>query len=171
MEKWQNFFLQRMGTDSYSIPYPVFESVSQWGIWCKDIPFRVFGKVKEPAKRQWPDEHGDDEYISSDGLYLEAYEMKVEFACKKTESLTDVRVAVGNFLEYLRSAGMMKLYSSYTRIGRQNVRLSSVDDNAKWKVQDGVEYLIFSVTFKVNDPKTDVILTTPSSSSSSSSNE
>ena len=63
---------------------------------------------------------------------------------------------------------MMKMYSSYTRIGRQYVRLSSVDDKATWKTDNGEEWLIFSVTFKVNDPVTDVTITIPSSSSSSS---
>lgn len=157
MGKWNNFFLQRMGGD-----YSVCESVATWGIWCKTIPFKIMDKVKDPAKRTWYDEHGDDEYISSDGLFLEAYTMKVEFGCKKVNSskasVADVRQKVGTFLEYLRTAGMMKLYSSYTRIGRQEVRLESVSDNAKWVSDENGEFLIFEVTFKVNDPVTDVTL-------------
>lgn len=155
MEKWQNFFLQKMGSGSN----PVKESVAAWGIYCKDIPFKIFDKVKEPAKRTWYDEHGDDEYIPSTGLYLEAYTMKVEFGCKKTKTITDVRKKVGEFLEYLRSSGHMKMYSSYTRIGRQNVRLESVSDNAKWKTDDEGEFLIFEVTLNVADPKTDIKMT------------
>lgn len=157
MGKWNNFFLQRMGGG-----YSVCESVATWGIWCKTIPFKIMDKVKDPAKRTWYDEHGDDEYISSDGLFLEAYTMKVEFGCKKVNSskasVADVRQKVGTFLEYLRTAGMMKLYSSYTRIGRQEVRLESVSDNAKWVSDENGEFLIFEVTFKVNDPVTDVTL-------------
>lgn len=157
MGKWNNFFLQRMGSG-----YSVCESVATWGIWCKTIPFKIMDKVKDPAKRTWYDEHGDDEYISSDGLFLEAYTMKVEFGCKKVNSskasVADVRQKVGTFLEYLRTAGMMKLYSSYTRIGRQEVRLESVSDNAKWVSDENGEFLIFEVTFKVNDPVTDVTL-------------
>ena len=61
MEKWQNFFLQRMGTDEEGQPYPVCESVNEWGIFCKKIPFKIFDKVKEPASRSWNDEDGDDE--------------------------------------------------------------------------------------------------------------
>ena len=52
----------------------------------------------------------------------------------------------------------MKLYSSYTRIGRQNVRLDSVSDNATWKTDDEGEFLVFEVTFNVGDPKTDITL-------------
>lgn len=85
MEKWRNFLLQKMGKDENGTPYAVHESVETWGVWCKDIPFRPVSKVKEPARRTWHDEHGDDEYISVDGLYMESYEMKVEFGCKKMD--------------------------------------------------------------------------------------
>lgn len=158
MSTWRNFYLQKMGTGSNGSAYPVCESVAKWGVWCKDIPFKILDKVKDPAKRTWPDEHGDDEYIPSDGLYLEAYSMKIEFGCKKMSGVNDVRQKVGEFLEYLRSSGMMKLYSSHTRIGRQNVRLESVSDSAKWKSNDNEEFLVFEVTLKVNDPKTDITL-------------
>lgn len=158
MAKWNCFFLQRMGTSGNGGSYPVRESVGSFGIWCKSIPFQIFNKTKEPAKRTWYDEHGDDEYIPSDGLYLEAYTMKVEFGCKKMSSVSDVRQKVGEFLKYLRESGMMKLYCSHTRIGRQNVRLSSVSENAKWRSDEQGEFLVFEVTFKVNDPVTDITL-------------
>ena len=164
--KWQNFFLQRMGTDENGSTYPVCESVKTWGIWCKDIPFILAGDVKDVAKRTWNDEHGDDEYLGKEGLYLEAYTMKVKLGCKKIPAgntagipaVDDVKQNVENFLKYLRESGMMKLYSSHTRIGRRNVRLESVSDDAKWKSEDGEEWLIFEMTFKVNDPVTDIIL-------------
>lgn len=167
MANWQNFYLQRMGTDGVGDTYPVYESVARWGVWCKDIPFKLFDSVKEPAKRSWNDEHGDDEYISATGLWLEAYEMTVEFGCKllsapvgeeETAVVSDVRVAVKSFLDYLRSAGMMKMYSKHTRIGRQNVRLVSVSDDAHFErdYQGGVEFVVFKVTFKVNDPVTNI---------------
>ena len=157
-----------MGVDSNNSTYPVCESVATWGIWCKDIPFQIFNKVKEPAKRSWYDEHGDDEYIGEDGLYLDAYTMNIELGCKKiadgnrygSATVANVREKVGAFLEYLRSGGMFKIYSSHTRIGRQDVRLESVSNNAKWKVdEDGFEFLVFEITLKVNDPKTDITLT------------
>jgi hypothetical protein len=163
MADWQNFYLQKMGSDGQGNPYDWQESVATWGIFCKEIPFKIMDKVKEPAKRSWYDEHGDDEYIPSEGLYVDSYSMKVEFGCKLITgddanvygiTVDDVRVNVGNFLEWLRSAGMMKMYSSYTRIGRQNVRLVSINDKA-WNSGDG-EWLIFEVEFKVCDPVTDV---------------
>ena len=167
MKNWQNFYLQRMGVDGNDNAYPVCESVSTWGVWCKEIPFKIADKVKEPAKRTWYDEHGDDEYIPNSGLFMEAYTIKIEFGCKivtgdKVEtygtSVDDVRANVGEFLTYLRTAGMMKMYSTYTRIGRKEVRLSSIGDKAWKSKEDGQEYLVFEVEFKVNDPVTDIIL-------------
>lgn len=170
MERWQNFYIQKSGQSETAK-----ESVATWGIFCKSIPFVLFGEVKEPAKREYNDEHGDDEYIGSGGLYLKSYIIEVEFGCKKMANstfgtVTDVQSKVATFLEYLRSAGLFKLYSSYTRIGRQNVRLDSISDNAKW-VSNGEwktvnntrtfvvteEYLVFKVKFKVNDPKTNIV--------------
>lgn len=156
MNKWQNFFLQKMGVDGQGNAYTMHESVSQWGVWCRDIPFKLLDKAKDPSKVSWLDEHGDDEYIPSTGVYLEAYTMKVDFGCKLTSAVSDVREKVGLFLTYLRESGMLMLYSSHTRIGRKNVRLSSVPDDAKWKNEGGEEWLVFSVIFKVNDPVTDI---------------
>lgn len=157
MEKWRNFYLQKMGSGN-----DLKESVAAWGVWCKEIPFKIFDKVKAPAKRTFHDEHGDSEYIPSEGLYLESYTMKIEFGCKKMttpNSVTDVRTKVGDFLKYLRSSGHMMMYSSHTRIGRQYVRLDSVSDNATWKVDDdGNEFLVFEVTLNVADPMTDIEL-------------
>lgn len=168
MAKWRNFYLQKMGVDEHDSPYPIYESVLQWGIWCKDIPFQLASKVKEPAKRNWYDEDGDDEFVSGDGLRMEAYTMEVEFGCKimsnvkdgstTMPTITDVRNSVKTFLTYLRNSGHMKMYSSYTGIGRQNVRLESIDDKGKFKKDGGQEFLIFKVKFKVNDPVTDVNL-------------
>lgn len=168
MAKWRNFYLQKMGVDGSSNPYPVYESVLQWGIWCKDIPFKLYEGVKEPANRKWYDEHGDDEFIPSDGLRMEAYTMEIEFGCKLMSgvsdgtttmpTVTDVKEKVSAFLEYLRTSGAMKMYSSYTGIGRQQVRLDSVNDNGKWKNENGQQFLIFKVKLKVNDPITNVTL-------------
>lgn len=168
MGNWQNFYLQKMGTTAGGAAYDTYESVAQWGVWCREIPFKIFEKAKEPSSHNWHDEHGDDEYIPADGLYMEAYSIKVSFGCKlinngngfNAAAVDDVRSKVGQFLEYLRASGMMYLYSSYTRIGRRNVRLESVSDNAKWKSENGEEWLTFDVTFKVNDPVTNITLTT-----------
>lgn len=168
MAQWMNFYIQKTGTSTGGTPYPVYESVRQWGVWCKSIPFTIMEKTKDPAKRSWFDEDGDDEYIPDGGLRAEAYTMKIEFGCKKMPAKTvegvvipaveDVRQKVGAFIQYLKESGMMNLYSSYTRIGRQNVRLESVASDAKWESKGGQEFLVFTVNLRVTDPVTDITL-------------
>ena len=176
MADWRNFYIRKMGTGNLTK-----ESVLDFGIWCKAIPFKLMDKVKQPPSRSWNDQHGVDEFIPAGGLFIDAYTMKVEFGCKKMSAMhdgsttipavTDVRSNVATFINFLRTSGMMMLYSSYTGIGRQNVRLESINDNAKWKNQDGELWLIFEVVFKVCDPITDITASdmgiTGSSSSSS----
>lgn len=98
--------------------------------------------------------------------------MKVEFSCKSQDiydeqkrlirtAREEVRLKVKAFLTYLRESGMMNMYSTHTGIGRQNVRLESVGNDSIWKQgDDGWWFLIFDATFKVNDPVTDITLTT-----------
>jgi len=168
----EHFYLQKMGSGQ-----AVWDSVSKWGVYCREIPFKLLDKVKAPAKRTWNDEHGDDEYIDeTNGLYVEGYTMKLELGCKAQDTVVsnvvvrtakeNVRDNVRAFLKYLRESGMMNIYFTYTKTGRRYVRLDSVGDNATWKQGDeGWWFLIFEVTLKVNDPVTDVTLT-PSSTSS-----
>lgn len=168
MAKWQNFYLQKMGTDGSNNAYPVCESVATWGIFCKEIPFALAGSVKEPAKNEWYDEHGDEEHIPSTGLYMKAYDMTVKFGCKAIAAgshdadvfnvtVASVRANVAAFLEYLRSSGMMNMYSSYTGVGRQKVRLDSYSDG-EWINDNGIMMLVFDIKFKVNDPITEITL-------------
>jgi len=59
------------------------ETVADFDIYCADMPFKLFVEAKEPAKRDWLDEHGDDEYIPDGGLKMKAYTMDVKFCCKR----------------------------------------------------------------------------------------
>ena len=164
MGNWNNFFMQKMPSSGSLTTPPVYESVDDFGIWCKGIPFKLYGKVKETYSNTWLDEQGDDEYLP-DELMMEAYQMEVEFGCKLTTSVSDVREKVSLFLDYLRGADLgatgtrLKIYSTYTRIGRQDVRLLEVSDDAEWYSEGGEEFLVFKVVFKVNDPVTDITLT------------
>lgn len=116
-------------------------------------PFKTCSDVKEPNKRTWNDEHGDDEYISKDGLYMASYENKVKFGFKGQAYGANEKLKA--FLEYLRG-GMMKMYCEFNGIGRKNVRLKSVDPTLYRDVQGNEEILTLSITFKFNDPVTDI---------------
>lgn len=134
----------------------VIDTIDSFGLYCVDIPFKPADSVKEVVSRDWHDEDGVDEYIPKDGLKMSAYEMDVKFGFKGDKF--SANKAISDLLEYLRS-GYIKLYCDYTRIGRQHVRFSKLNDSAELVRDDDGDILIFSVTFKVCDPIEEVILT------------
>lgn len=128
------------------------DTIASFGMYCMENPFKMMDSVKEPSKRSWHDEDGDDEYIPNDGLRLSSYESDVKFGFKGDEFGANEKLRA--FLDYL-SKGMMKMYCEYNRIGRQHVRLKSVKQDLYRDEVDG-DLLILTVTFKINDPATDI---------------
>ena len=84
---------------------------------------------------------------------MAAYENKVKFmfhgdAFGANEKCKD-------FIDYIRKSGMMKMYCDFNRIGRQHVRLKDIDPNL-YRDPDNEDLLVLYITFKFNDPVTDV---------------
>ena len=50
---------------------------------------------------------------------------------------------------------MMKMYCDFNRIGRQHVRLKSIDSDL-YRYPGSEDLLVLSITFKFNDPVTDI---------------
>lgn len=134
----------------------VKETIADFGMYCMEFPFKIFSGVKAPTSRSWYDEEGDDEYIPDDGLRMEAYEIAVKFGYKGESG--SAPKAVRDFLTFLRTAGLMKMYCEYGDIGRRNVRLKTVSDDAELIHDASGDLVVFKVTFKVNDPVSDVVL-------------
>lgn len=128
------------------------ETISSFGMFCMDNPFKIAESVKEPTKRSWYDENGDDEYIPETGLYMSSYESEVKFGFKG--SAFGANEKLKSFLEYLRK-GMLKIYCEFNKIGRQHVRLKSIKQTLD-RNPDSEDILIVAVTFKFNDPITDI---------------
>lgn len=156
----------------------VINSFTEWGIVCLKVPFKTGGKVKALAKREWKDENGTDEYYPKK-LYFESYEMEVEFGYQGRElssnpkNLSLAYSRIRSFRNWLSgndtvngSGTDLKMYSPYTSIGRQKVRLSEISDEdpCLMLAADGANLyhetvLTFKVKFMVNDPMTDIVLT------------
>lgn len=137
----------------------VVDTFDNWGIVCKDFPFKLYGEAKELPSQDWHDEDGDDEYIPSE-LKISAYEVEVEFVYKGV--LDTANTNIRGFLDYLTGKdGMgaeLQVYDTYTNIGRQGVRFVSVEEDVFWRQEEGGDVVVFVVTFKVNDPVTDIEL-------------
>lgn len=141
----------------------VVDTLDNWGIVCKDFPFKLYGEAKELPSHDWKDEDGDDEYIP-DVLPIATYEMEVEFAYKG--DMFTANSNIKGFLDYLTGregdGAEFMCYDTFTRIGRQKMRFVSVSEDIFHRDQNNSEYgcdvIVFSVTFKVNDPVTEITL-------------
>lgn len=136
----------------------VKDSLTDFGIVCTDAPFMPFGEVKELASNDWPDEDGEDTYIPAQ-IPLASYDMEIGLAYKG--GLGSCYTKIKAFRDYLtgrdNNGGAMKVYLPYPGIGRQNVYFKSMTD---WEFDksDVDEVLTATLTLRVTDPVTDVIL-------------
>lgn len=148
MAKYFRIYLQKESDGA-----EVKDTIDDFGMYVSESPFKPCDSVKEPTKREWYDEEGDDEYVPADGLRMASYENKVKFLFKG--DAFDATEKTKSFVEYLRTAGLMKMYCEFNKIGRQHVRLKSIDPTLYRDANDG-DILTLSVTFKFNDPITDI---------------
>nr|DAX76195.1 MAG TPA: hypothetical protein [Caudoviricetes sp.] len=151
--KYEKVYIQKIGAGS-----PVKETIADFDIYCADMPFKLFVEAKAPSKRDWFDEHGDDEYIPNGGLKLKAYTMDVRFCCKGDKYSSNEKIK--KFINYLTgldgSGAEMKMYCTWTKIGRKGIRFDKLNDKAELLRDEDGDTLVFTITFKVNDPITDI---------------
>lgn len=135
-----------------------------YGMRLEDMPSIIPLTPKNIYSHSWTDEDGDDEYIPENIKY-ESVECDFTFGCSSTDSGNTVFDKLNAFIAWLQS-GTFSFYCEYSGIGRQDVRLSELQDDAKYSKhtlrRNGIdmteEVLSFTVTFKINNPKTDVSL-------------
>lgn len=136
----------------------VKDSLTDFGVVCTNIPFMPKGEAKELAKNDWPDESGEDTYIP-EVIPTQAYDWEIEMAYKG--ALKSCYTNIKAFTDYLTgrdgSGGAMKVYSSYTGVGRQNVHYQNIGD-FEFTKSNIDEVLTFTLTLRVTDPDTDVVL-------------
>lgn len=156
----------------------IVNSYTQWGIVCVKVPFAIGGKTKEPAKREYYDEHGEDTYLPTK-LMMQAYDAEFELAYAGKELASnpfDLSLAesqIKTFKKWLTgndtaagSGSELKIYSPYSTIGRQGCYLTEISDeepHLQLVQEAGNVYnenvVTFKVKFRVTDPMTDIVLT------------
>lgn len=133
---------------------PVRDSM-EWGIYIKSIPFKVFPDMKDVPSRDWMDENGDEEYIP-DTPYFKAYEMECKFVFIGANGTANTQIR--SFLEYLANGGMFRIYDTYTKIGRSEVRYVGYSEDILYRRDEDNDIVVFSVILKVNNPIDEIIL-------------
>ena len=144
---YQNLYFQADG-DSSAWTEGAYHLVAQVQ------PYQDNAEVKEPYKNSWFDENGDDEYTEQ--MFRKAFEFQVKFfvkaaAASDTTAMDEVVAQRNAFRDVLINAGSFKFYDSWNRCGFRSVRFVK-DETDERRIKDGTAWMIFSVTFKVNDP-------------------
>lgn len=128
-----------------------------YGIVAQSQPFPEAYEVKEPYGNNWHDEDGDDEYVAS--MHYKAFEHTIKFYIKAFPATGKTAINVLNGLrDEFRAKlvpGEFKIWDSWQERGYTKVRFvkDSVDTRV---ITDEYAWMIFSVTFKINDPATRV---------------
>lgn len=124
-----------------------------WNMYVKHVPFKPVGDLKEPFKRSWPDQNGNEVYYPANPVY-EAYDMECEFVYigEKDTATTMVKL----FVYYLAENGMFKFFDTFTQIGKTNINYKSMSPDMYYNSERNIT--TFKLVLTVNDPKTDVFL-------------
>lgn len=127
-----------------------YDTKSQWGFIAKTNPYPALPTPKDPYKNDWPDENGDDEYVTH--LYYESFEFDVQFYIRATDVET-IRASLADFFATIQN-GEFSVYDSATGLGRRKVRYAGFAEERAAIMDKDFARCIFTITFKVNDPVT-----------------
>jgi hypothetical protein len=163
---YYKLYIQKMGETEQGLGYPVKETISDFsisgavdteGIFASQIPFKPYGDVKDVPSNDWHDRHGRDEYASPN-VYMKAYDTTLTLCCKGSVSEYANKV-ITSFVKYLTgldgTGSTFKIYDTYNKVGRQNVRFTGLKDKADLVRSEDGDILVFSIGLTVNDPVTD----------------
>ena len=134
-------------------------TAAQWGLVAKTNPYPAMPEPKDPYKNDFHDENGDDEYTAQ--MRYKSFTFQVSFYVKAYDSTANnvttpavdvLRSQMAAFFDHIKN-GEFKVYDAYTGLGRQKVRYAGYEEDS-FKARKNWARLIFSVTFKVNDPIT-----------------
>lgn len=156
MRNYKKLYLQKEETGSV-----MKETVADFGMWVMaDTPFKMGGEAKSLPSNDWIEDDGVEEYVP-DVLPMKDYDLKIRFGFKASTASQKANAAITAFRDYLTGRDTtypgvwLKMYFEGYGIGRQKVRFSSMSEPEYWTSGD-CERAIFEVTFKVDDPVTEM---------------
>ena len=154
------FYIQR-GTDNAALNIQ-----STYGVTIMVHEYPSKRRVKEPYKNDWKDRDGDDEWNTA--LNYEAFTLTLKCVIFTNNadagtSRAELKTAVRAFQNAIKD-GEFKIYDDWTKVGFQKVRLEEFPEirEGDFDELDGRCRLIFDVVLKVNDPTTEMTLSSGS---------
>lgn len=137
-----------------------YDTKLQWGFIAKSNPYPALPTPKDPFNNEWKDENGDDEYTTH--LYYESFTFDVQFYIRAKDTVSGsavtetasetIRAKLKAFFDVVKE-GELKVFDSYTALGRQKARYAGYKEE-KFRARGDSAVCIFTITFKVNDPTT-----------------
>lgn len=144
---YKPFLIQKL-TDGAAV-----EDSLDWNMYVKHVPFKPVGDIKEPFKRNWPDQNGNEVHYPANPVY-EGYDMECEFVYMGDENTATPMIKL--FVYHLAQGGMFNFFDTYTQIGKTNVNYKSMSPEIYRNDSENIS--VFKLVLTVNDPVTDVIL-------------
>ena len=137
---------------------PIKDLVTDFELVCLSFPFQLGVEAKDVVTDDWVEENGEDSFVP-DVLTLKAYNVDIEVGYKGNEGTA--LTMVDSFIDYLIGLDgfgvKLKIYNPHTNIGRQGVRFLKYEPSISFK-SNGEEVYTFKITFRVEDPKTRIVL-------------
>ena len=158
MADYKKFLIQQQTYDgsTYTDVGSVIDTQEEYFVVCSECPFKILPTTKELAKRDWPDEDGEDVFMPADGLKFKAYDLEVKFLYVGQKE--DMALDLNAFIEFIygkndNGSPLLAIYDEYTQQGRQGVYVLEVNNEflAYDDANDGVVGE-FKVKFRVTDP-------------------
>ena len=141
------------------------DTQASYKVVCQEFPFKFMPETKELPSRKWYDKDGEDVYIPSDGLKLEAYDIEAKFLYVGTQK--DMTTDIEGFIKFIcgrdqNGSPLLKVYDEYTKTGRKGIYVKEVD-NELLAYDDLNSHVIgvFKVKFRVTEPASKITLTKP----------
>lgn len=152
------------------------DTKATYGLIAKSNPYPILPQPKSPYSNNWPDEDGEEEYLTN--MYYESFEFKVEFyiSCEPTISTAGVvtetakekmRDQIYEFFDAIEGREFLT-YDEYSGLGFGGVRYAGYEEGDYLSRPKVVSYTnassqtatitadvcrtTFTVTFKVNEP-------------------
>lgn len=153
--KYNGFYIGHDVIDKDGTPrINIKESKEEWNIVVKNIPFKICPEIKNISSHTWYDQNGDDEYIP-DQPRFKAYELPITFYCIAPHGQANVYIM--SFFNFI-TGKRLYIYDQYSKIGLKDVRYVSYSEKAFKRREGQNDVVEFSMTFKVNDPVTNITL-------------
>lgn len=162
MATYKKFLVKQQSYNgtSYTDVSSVIDIYGTYGIVCQEFPFKYLPETKELAKRDWPDESGEDTFFPTDGLKFNAYDLEAKFIYSGDQKTMQSKIL--SFIKFITckdkdGAQCISVYDEYTGMGSRGVYVKEIPNELYDYSDISLNAIaVFKVKFRITDPITRV---------------